>query len=100
AAVARARADARAVIATVGRLAALCAGAPPPAAEGQPMPSRPPAPQDGAPPPAGRPPAPPLPALVDFEVWLTSLTAQLAHVENGLTGMPHHRAPGGRRSHR
>ncbi|MDQ0828699.1 hypothetical protein QF032_000543 [Streptomyces achromogenes] len=100
AAVARARADARSAVTTVGRLAALCAGAPPPAAGGQPPSGRPTAPQDGAPPPNGPPPAPPLPALVDFEVWLTSLTAQLAHVESGLSGMSHGRTPGGRRSHR
>jgi uncharacterized membrane protein YccC len=86
-ATARARADAGAAVSAVGRLAALCAGEPPTAAEGQPSVGQP-APQDGARSEPGRPPASPLPALVDFEVWLTSLTAQLAHAEQGLSDLP------------
>ncbi|MFI6491672.1 FUSC family protein [Streptomyces sp. NPDC050564] len=68
----RARADARAVAGTTDRLAALCTGERPP--------------PDGMRPEPSRPPTPPLPTLVDFEVWLASLTAQLSRVEAGLPG--------------
>jgi hypothetical protein len=69
-AVERARADARAAAGATDRLAALCAGERPPPDATRPGPAQ--------------PLAPPLPALVDLEVWLTSLTAQLARVEAGL----------------
>ncbi|MFJ8111295.1 FUSC family protein [Streptomyces sp. NPDC096132] len=68
----RARADARAAARTTDRLAALCAGERPPPDGSRPEPEPPPA------------PPPPLPALIDLEMWLTSLTAQLSHVEAGL----------------
>ncbi|WP_328435630.1 FUSC family protein [Streptomyces sp. NBC_00425] len=100
AAAARARTDARAAVTAIGRLAALCAGEPPSATGGQPSAGGPNAPRGGAEPAPGRRPAPPLPALVDFEVWLTSLTAQLAHAERGLSGMPRRRTAGGRRGDR
>ncbi|MFF4353482.1 FUSC family protein [Streptomyces sp. NPDC001530] len=66
----RARADARAAAETTDRLAALCAGERPP--------------PDGTRPEPARPPTPPLPTLIDVEVWLTSLTAQLSRIEAGL----------------
>ncbi|MFI1509373.1 FUSC family protein [Streptomyces sp. NPDC020597] len=101
AAAARARADARAAVSAVGRLAALCAGEPPPTGEGQPASGGQSAPQGGGRRPRpGRPPASPLPALVDFEVWLTSLTAQLVHAERGLSDLPRRTAAGGRRGRR
>ncbi|MDX3314361.1 FUSC family protein [Streptomyces sp. ME08-AFT2] len=107
AAVERARAHARTAVSTVDRLAARCAAKRPPTAGGSPPEAggrppqtvRPPAPQEAIRSSPGRPPAPPLPALVDFEVWLTSLTAQLAGAERGLSGMPHHRTAGDRRDH-
>jgi hypothetical protein len=68
----RARADARAVAGTTDRLAALCTGERPPPGGTRPEPSR--------------PPTPPLPALIDLEMWLMSLTAQLSRVEAGLPG--------------
>jgi hypothetical protein len=68
----RARAGARAAAGATDRLAALCAGERPP--------------PDGTRPEPARPPTPPLPALVDFEVWLASLTAQLSRIEAGLPG--------------
>lgn len=71
-AVERARADARAAAGATDRLAALCAGERPP--------------PDGTRPEPSRPPPPPLPTLIDFEVWLTSLTAQLSRIEVGLPG--------------
>ncbi|WP_460061714.1 FUSC family protein [Streptomyces sp. YKOK-I1] len=78
-AVRRAWADARAAAGTVDRLAARCDGKRPPPKEARPAPA-----------PA---PAPPLVPLVDLEVWLLSLTAQLSRVEAGLPGAagPHER---------
>ncbi|MEU1511050.1 FUSC family protein [Streptomyces sp. NPDC005811] len=78
-AVRRAWADARAAAGTVDRLAARCDGERPPPRETRP--EAPPA------------PTPPLVTLVDLEVWLLSLTAQLSRVEAGLPGTtgPHGR---------
>ncbi|MGW0578437.1 FUSC family protein [Streptomyces sp. NPDC002920] len=73
----RARADARAAAATADRLAALCLGERPPPDRPPTEPVRPPAPP--------LPPLPPLP-LIDLEVWLASLTAQLSRVEASLPG--------------
>ncbi|GFH37551.1 FUSC family protein [Streptomyces pacificus] len=71
----RARAGARAVADTTVRLACLCAGDRPPdrAATGAATRSAP-----------CSPAGPPLPALVDLEVWLRGLDAQLARIEAGL----------------
>ncbi|MFG1665432.1 FUSC family protein [Streptomyces sp. Y7] len=66
----RARAGARALARTTDRLADLCSG-------------RRPKTGDAAPPPA-RPAGPPLPVLVDLDMWLRSLTAQLTRIEAGL----------------
>jgi uncharacterized membrane protein YccC len=66
----RARAAARALAETTDRLGALCAGDRPPTRGRQRAPSAP----------TGLP----LPALVDLEVWLRSLTRQLARIEAGL----------------
>lgn len=66
----RARAGARALAQTTDRLAALCIGRPPQPPERGPTPSE--------------PTGPPLPALVDLDVWLRSLTAQLTRIEAGL----------------
>ncbi|MGW2889873.1 FUSC family protein [Streptomyces griseoruber] len=75
----RAWADARAAAGTVDRLAALCDGERPPPEVAR---------TEGAP-----APTPPLVTLVDLEVWLTSLTAQLSRAEAGLPGAtgPHGR---------
>ncbi|WP_079079391.1 FUSC family protein [Streptomyces sp. DSM 15324] len=73
-AVRRAWADARATAGTVERLAARCDGERPPPKEARPR--TPPT------------PAPPLVTLVDLEVWLLSLTAQLSRVEAALPGAP------------
>jgi hypothetical protein len=81
----REQARARALAETTDRLAALCAGEPPP-----PRPSRPP-----AEPPPGRP----APALVDLDTWLRSLAAQLArdesHLPDALRRSAHARSGGG-----
>ncbi|WP_432042912.1 FUSC family protein [Streptomyces cadmiisoli] len=66
----RARAGARALAETTDRLAALCGGEPP-------------GPRGTSPPPS-EPAGPPLPALVDLDVWLRSLAAQLTRVEAAL----------------
>jgi uncharacterized membrane protein YccC len=60
---------------TTARLAALCAGNGPP-----PDPSPPPAPHT----PAEVPGSPPLPMLIDLEQWLSSLTAELGHIERSV----------------
>ncbi|MFF4658747.1 FUSC family protein [Streptomyces sp. NPDC001381] len=93
-----ARAAALTAARTTDRLAALCAGAPAPT-ERPPPDGLPPdgSPPDGLPPDGPRPepappPAAPLPALIDLEMWLTSLSAQLAHVETGLPGAGDHAA--------
>ncbi|MGW1273853.1 hypothetical protein, partial [Streptomyces sp. NPDC002491] len=70
------------------------------APDGQPTPGRQPAPHGEAQSRPGRPPASPLPALVDFEVWLTSLTAQLAHAERGLSDLPRRSTAHARRGRR
>ncbi|GEC02376.1 FUSC family protein [Streptomyces spinoverrucosus] len=66
----RARGDARALAETTDRLAALCAGARPQPDRTRSAPSR-----------AAQPDGTPLPALVDLDEWLRSLTAQLTRVE-------------------
>ncbi|MFE0919103.1 FUSC family protein [Streptomyces nigra] len=66
----REQARARALAETTDRLAALCAGEPPP-----PRPSQPP-----AEPSPGRP----APALVDLDTWLRGLAAQLTRIESHL----------------
>ncbi|MFC5216572.1 FUSC family protein [Streptomyces coerulescens] len=65
----RARDSARALAGTTDRLADLCGGRRPTTA-------------DVAPP--VRPAGPPLPVLVDLDMWLRSLTAQLTRIEAGL----------------
>ncbi|MFC4607351.1 FUSC family protein [Streptomyces maoxianensis] len=60
---------------TTARLAALCAGRKPP-----PEPSPSSAPHS----PAEVPGAPPLPMLIDLEVWLSSLTMELRHIERSV----------------
>ena len=66
----RARAGASALARTTDRLADLCSGRRPKTA-------------DKATPPV-RPTGPPLPVLVDLDMWLRSLTAQLTRIEAGL----------------
>ncbi|MEV8428849.1 FUSC family protein [Streptomyces chartreusis] len=66
----RARAGADTLARTTDRLADLCSG-------------RPPKTVDKATPPV-RPTGPPLPVLVDLDMWLRSLTAQLTRIEAGL----------------
>ncbi|CAM5625935.1 FUSC family protein [Streptomyces sp. NPDC091290] len=68
----RERAGARALAETTDRLAALCAGEPPPPRRTDP--------------PAERPPGPPTPALVDLDTWLHGLAAQLGRIESRLPG--------------
>ncbi|GHH10006.1 FUSC family protein [Streptomyces lanatus] len=70
----RARAGARALAGTTDRLAALCRG----------RRSRPPA----APPPLWEPAGPPLPTLVDLDMWLRGLSHQLTRIEAGLPEAP------------
>ncbi|MGW6731457.1 FUSC family protein [Streptomyces sp. NPDC055013] len=66
----RARAGAGALAQVTDRLAALCtADRPPPA---------------GTRPPPSEPTGPPLPVLVDLDMWLRSLTVQLTRIEAGL----------------
>ncbi|MFE0252290.1 FUSC family protein [Streptomyces sp. NPDC059010] len=65
-----ARARARALAQTTDGLAALCAGRRPRTS--------------GTVPPPGEPAGPPLPVLVDLDMWLRSLTAQLTRIEAGL----------------
>ncbi|WP_369166875.1 FUSC family protein [Streptomyces sp. R28] len=77
----RARDGARALAQTTDRLAALCIGRQPQPLETGPTPSE--------------PSGPPLPALVDLDVWLRSLTAQLTRIEAGLPEAVR-RAPRGR----
>ncbi|GAB7106565.1 FUSC family protein [Streptomyces phaeofaciens JCM 4814] len=100
----RALDDARATARTTDRLAALCTGE---RDGGRHPPDRPGAPVeeqagDGPPlveeqagdgPPASRPPPPPLPTLIDLDVWLTSLASQLSRVEAGLPGTAGRHAP-------
>ncbi|MDI9884501.1 FUSC family protein [Streptomyces sp. HNM0645] len=76
----RASADARALARCTDRLSALCTGERPP-----PVGTRP----DASP-----PPGPPLPALVDLDVWLRSLDAQLAQIEAQLPDPVRRAAPG------
>ncbi|MEU2259920.1 FUSC family protein [Streptomyces sp. NPDC019645] len=76
----RARAGARALARTTDRLAALCTGERPPPDGTRTAPS----------PPAG----PPLPALVDLDVWLRSLHAQLTRIEAELPDAVGGAAPG------
>ncbi|TLQ43023.1 FUSC family protein [Streptomyces marianii] len=76
----RARADARALARCTDRLSALCTGERPP-----PVGTRP----DSSP-----PPGPPLPALVDLDVWLRSLEDQLARIEAQLPDSVRRAAPG------
>lgn len=66
----RVRAGAQALAETTDRLAALCTGRQPPADGARTLP------QD----PAG----PPLPALIDLDMWLRSVAAQLARIEDGM----------------
>ncbi|UYQ65672.1 FUSC family protein [Streptomyces peucetius] len=66
----RARAGARALADTTARLADLCTGERPP--------------PDGTRPVRPGPAGPPLPALVDLDLWLRSLTAQLSRIEDEL----------------
>ncbi|KAB2976591.1 FUSC family protein [Streptomyces sp. SS1-1] len=68
----RERAGARALAETTDRLAALCAGEPPPPRRTEP--------------PAERPPGRPTPALVDLDIWLRGLAAQLGRIESRLPG--------------
>ncbi|MCZ7457269.1 FUSC family protein [Streptomyces sp. WMMC940] len=79
-AVDRARAGARALARCTDRLAALCTGERPP--------------PDGTRPDRSPPPGPPLPALVDLNVWLRSLDAQLARIEAQLPDAVRRAAPG------
>ncbi|WP_171110230.1 MULTISPECIES: FUSC family protein [Streptomyces] len=79
----RARGDARALAETTDRLAALCAG-------DRPQPDR----TRSAPSQAAQPDGTPLPALVDLEEWLRSLSAQLTRAEARMPD-PAGRAPRG-----
>ncbi|WP_405576742.1 FUSC family protein [Streptomyces sp. NBC_01092] len=63
----RAQARARALAQTTDRLADLCGGRRPRTS--------------GTAPPPGEPAGPPMPALVDLDMWLRSLTAQLTRIE-------------------
>lgn len=68
----RARAGARALAQVTDRLAALCAADRPPPAGTRPTPP-------------SEPTGPPLPVLVDLDMWLRSLTVQLTRIEAGLS---------------
>lgn len=68
-----ARATADRLALTTARIAALCAGNRPP------QPSAPPAPAAPA-----EVPGSPLPMLIDLEQWLSSLTAELGHIERSV----------------
>lgn len=67
----RARAGARALAQTTDRLAALCAADRPPPVGTRPTPPT-------------QPTGPPLPVLVDLDMWLRSLAIQLTRIEAGL----------------
>lgn len=71
-----ARTTADRLVLTTARLAAFCAGKSPP-----PKPSPPPAPHTPAEPPG----SPPLPMLIDLEQWLSSLAAELGHIERSVS---------------
>ncbi|MFG2550745.1 FUSC family protein [Streptomyces sp. NPDC048581] len=77
----RARAGARTLVETTDRLAALCSGERPQRPGTEPEPSEPPL---GTGPMPAEPAARALPVLVDLDLWLRSLTHQLARIEAGL----------------